>query len=88
MSDPSTSEIEETVRKFLFDRGCLDEGEEISSTESLLRRGVIDSFTMVELIQFLQATYVITIGDDELVPENFETLSAISEFVGRKMPLD
>ena len=85
MFDPSTSDVEGDIRKCMLERGWLEDGEDITNTESLLERGVIESFTMMELIQFLEEKYRIKIEDDELVPENFETLLAISEFVGRKL---
>jgi len=85
MFNPTTSNIEEIVRQLMRERGWLEDGEDITNTESLLERGVIESFTMMGLIQFLEKQYRIKIEDDELVPEHFETLLAMSEFIARKI---
>jgi acyl carrier protein len=50
----------------------------------LLERGVIDSLGMHQLVAFLESTYDIEIDDEDLVPENFETLAAIAGMVDRK----
>jgi acyl carrier protein len=50
----------------------------------LLDNGVIDSFGIFEIVQFIEDECRIEIADDELVPENFATLGAIAKLVERK----
>jgi len=68
----------------MIERAWLEQQDSVSDTDSLLEHGVIDSLTMMDLIGFLERTYGIQVTDDELIPENFETLSAIAGFVGQK----
>jgi acyl carrier protein len=39
---------------------------------------------VLELVGFLEETFDVRIGDDELVPENLDTIDSIVAFVGRK----
>ena len=57
---------------------------EISDDEPLLDAGVIDSMGIFELASHLESTCGVTIGDDELVPENFSSITRIAAFVDQK----
>ena len=84
MFEQKTQTIEESVRQLMIERAWLEQQDPVSDTDSLVDHGVIDSLTMMELIGFLERTYGIQVTDDELIPENFETLSAIANFVNQK----
>jgi len=58
--------------------------ESVADDESLLERGIIDSLTMQDLLMRLEERYDVTIEDDELMPENFESLRAIASFLALK----
>ena len=84
MFEEKPQTVEESVRQLMIERAWLEQQDSVSDTDSLVDHGVIDSLTMMELIGFLERTYGIQVTDDELIPENFETLSAIAGFVGQK----
>jgi len=84
MFEKTPPTIEESVRQLMIERAWLEQQDSVSDTDSLLEHGVIDSLTMMELIGFLERTYGIQVTDADLIPENFETLSAIAGFVGQK----
>ena len=70
-------------------RRCLSEDlrrnvSAIPDEGSLLEAGAIDSVAVLELVALLEQRYGITVADDELVPENFETIQAIAAFVAGK----
>lgn len=54
-------------------------------SENLLESNVIDSLGIMKLVPFLEQTFLIKINDDEIIPENFETIEAISSFVQQKV---
>ena len=56
----------------------------VNDDDSLLTTGIIDSLKMVELLTFIEKTYGVTVDDDELSPENFETVNSIIGFLGQK----
>ena len=72
------------VKEFLTEQEYIKSAEVIDESESLLERGIIDSVGVLNLVSFLEETYGINIDEDDLMPENFDSLSAISSYVNRK----
>lgn len=76
-------QVESAVREFLQNELHKD-ASGIGTSDSLLEAGMIDSVGVMQLVAFLERTYGITVGDDDLMPENFDTLQAISAFVAAR----
>jgi acyl carrier protein len=57
---------------------------EIDPNENLLSKGIIDSHGVMELVGFLEERFGITVADEDLSPENFESVASIDAFVARK----
>ena len=71
------------IRQYLLKNSAVEGVASIGDEQSLLEAGVIDSVAMVDLIAFLETNYKITINEDDMMPENFDTLESIAQFVGR-----
>jgi acyl carrier protein len=56
----------------------------IDPTDNLLAKGIVDSHGVMELVAFLEERYGISVRDEDLTPENFESVARIDEFVARK----
>jgi acyl carrier protein len=52
--------------------------------DDLLAKGLVDSHGVMELVGFLEDRYGISVADEDLTPENFQSLVRIEEFVARK----
>ena len=74
-----------TLRDFVVANFLFGDGELLKEDTSFMEKGIVDSTGMLELIMFLEETYNIKIEDDELVPENLDSLQNISRFVSRKV---
>jgi acyl carrier protein len=72
--------IEATLREFLSDELGKDL-RTVGPDDSLLESGTIDSVAVMQMVAFLETRFGLKITDDELVPENFDTLGAIAAFV-------
>jgi acyl carrier protein len=57
---------------------------ELSDTDDLLAKGVIDSLGFVELVEEIQARYGIAVDDVEITAENFGSLDAMAKYVARR----
>ena len=55
-----------------------------SDDDSFQERGIVDSTGILELVCHLQERYAIVIGDEELVPENLDSVSKVTRFVEKK----
>jgi acyl carrier protein len=66
-------------------REYLEEGDErtISETTPLISSGIVDSFSMVSLLRFLEKKYSIHIPDEAATPDAFDTVERITALVRR-----
>jgi acyl carrier protein len=51
---------------------------------NLIESGIIDSLGILRLLEYLESKFSINISDEELIPENFESIEAIEFFIIRK----
>jgi acyl carrier protein len=58
----------------------------LSNSDSLLDHGIVDSMGVMELVTFLETQYGIAISDQELVPENLDSIEKLMKFLERKLP--
>ena len=61
--------------------------DSLNDEQSLIQSGIIDSLTIMKIMNFLEETFNFKISDDELIPENFETLTAMYGMVQRKLAI-
>ncbi|MGB5688421.1 MAG: acyl carrier protein [Woeseiaceae bacterium] len=52
--------------------------------ESLLDRGIVDSTGMLEIIMFIEDELGVQVADEEMIPENLDSVNRIAAFVARK----
>ena len=76
--------IEAKIRKYIADTFFFGEPGEIDGDDSLLESGVVDSTGVMELVVFLEGAFGIQVLDEDLVPENLDSVNRISSFVRRK----
>jgi acyl carrier protein len=74
-------EINDTILHFLKAEGFLNEKISLQENDSLSETGIIDSITLLQLIDFLEEKYYIQIPVEMITPENFDTLEGISQSV-------
>ena len=78
-------DIESDVRRFITESFPLGaSGSELDGSDSLLEAGVIDSVGVLELIEFLEARYSIQIPDEDVMPENLDSIAAITRYVSSR----
>ena len=75
------NEIHGDILEFLKTQGFLNEKVSLKENDSLSETGVIDSITLLQLIDFLESKYTIEIPVEMITPENFDTLAGISQSV-------
>ena len=74
-----------TLRTYIMDNFLMSDDESLlEDGQSLLDTGVIDSTGVLELIQYLEETFELTVDDEELVPENLDSVDNLVAFIGRK----
>ncbi len=78
--------IEPAIRQFIAQNFMYREGiQSLRDNQSLLEQGLIDSTGVLELVFYLEKTFAITVGDDEVIPENLDSVQQISSYLRRKL---
>lgn len=76
------ADIQSQVRSFIEDNFLFREDRtSLADTESLLEAGLIDSTGILELVAFLEERFQIGVSDADLVPANFDSITAIATYV-------
>jgi acyl carrier protein len=79
------SEVRSSVRQFVIDTFLFGQSADLQDDEqSFLDAGIIDSTGVLELVGFLESQYGIRISDQDLLPDNLDSISKIARFVERK----
>ena len=77
--------VKEKIRKFIFDNFIFtDEEDALMNDDSFLDKGILDSTGILEVIYFLEDEFKISVEDDELIPENLDSVDNIAAFINRK----
>lgn len=82
---PGLDSMEEQIRVFVTRQFPLAAKRQVRGDENWLENGLIDSLGILDLVHFLEANFSLQISDEELLPENFQSLDAVRSFVGRKI---
>lgn len=73
------------LREFIAKNFLFSDEFSLSDTASFLESGIIDSMRVLELILFLEERYEITLADEEIVPENLDSIQSLKSFVELKL---
>jgi len=68
------------VQNFLFG----DRGAPLTLDDSFSERGIVDSTGILELVAFVEESFGVSVGDEEIVPENFDSIARLTQFIDRK----
>ncbi len=79
------SDVKSRVRTYIVDNFLFGGGDGLTDDVSMLARGILDSTGVLELITFLEQTFEIHVEDEEMLPENLDSLNAIERYLERKL---
>lgn len=80
MSDPKAK-----VKAFIIENFLFGNADGLNDDTSFLEEGIIDSTGVLELITYLEEEYAINVEDEELIPENLDSLDNIAAFLTKKI---
>lgn len=73
----------EPIRAFIVEKFLEGHGEGLEVDSPMLELGIINSFSLAELVGWIETQWGIRIPDRELTPENLESIGALAELLGR-----
>jgi len=80
-----TTIVEKQVRDFIIENFLFgDDSRPIDPTTSLIENDLVDSTGILELVAFVEERFGISVADQEIVPDNFDSLARITDYVSAK----
>jgi acyl carrier protein len=83
MSDTQT--VNSRIREFVLATFPLARKRGVKDSDHLLDNGIVDSMGVLELVEFLQQEFCLQVSDEELLPENFQSIQQVASFVRAKL---
>jgi len=80
---PENTDAIVRIRQFILQRFPLAKRRKVTDQDNLLESGVVDSLGVLELVTFMQQEFSVTVNDEDLTPENFQTIECMAQFVAR-----
>ena len=78
--------IENQIKAYILENFLFsDNGYELAEDASFLEEGIVDSTGVLELVMFVEETYDIAVEDEEIVPENFDSVGQLAAYISCKM---
>ena len=71
--------VEQQIRAFITTN--FFSSDAFSDEDSLFEKGIVDSTGVLEVVAFVEETFKVKVKDQDLVPENFETIARLSRYV-------
>ena len=79
-------QLQGDLRAFIIDNFLFGQDDGLLSNDtSLMREGIIDSTGVLELVAFLHERYGVEVADEEIVPDNLDTVNKLIRFVQAKL---
>jgi acyl carrier protein len=72
------------IKDFIWQHFPLARTRKIVGTDHLLEKGILDSLGILEVVAFIENEFHIILNDDDLMPENFQSVESIAAFVQRR----
>jgi len=73
------------IRKFIIENFCFGNDPGLKDDTSFLELGIIDSTGVLELVAFVESHYGIAVKDEELIPDNLDTIDNIVAYLQTKV---
>ena len=77
--------VKEQIRQFIVNEFLFGQNGTLEDSASLLDAGILDSMGVLQTLFYLEETFDVHVEDDEVVPENIDSIENLTGFVTRKL---
>ena len=79
------NKLKDKIRQFIVENFLFGDDNGLKDDTSFLDEGIIDSTGILELVSFLEEEFSISVEDEELIPENLDSIMNVVAYLERKM---
>jgi acyl carrier protein len=76
------------LKDFVINNFMFGQGNSLENDTDFFEKGIIDSTGTLELVSFIEETYNVSVLDNELIRENFSSLTKVNEYIKNKLSLN
>ncbi|MBN1935165.1 MAG: acyl carrier protein [Anaerolineae bacterium] len=77
--------IESQIRRYVLENFLFTNDEtKLENAASFLEEGILDSTGVLELVLFVEETFGVKVSDDEILPENLDSVEQLARYIRRK----
>ncbi|MBV8552850.1 MAG: acyl carrier protein [Acidobacteriaceae bacterium] len=74
----------EQIRTYITENLIFDKSIKFGNDDSFIREGLIDSMGVMELVGYVSSQFGITVEQDDVIPDNFDSVNKLVAFINRK----
>lgn len=78
-------EIKTKLRTFMKNNFLLGNDANLNDDDSFMGKGIVDSTGILEVVSFVETTFNVKIEDEELLPENLDSINQLVNFIKNKL---
>jgi acyl carrier protein len=84
--EPAPQDVKAVIRFFITENILPQSGlKTFGDSDSFLEKGLIDSTGVLELLEFIEEEFRIKVEDEEIIPDNFDSLEKVTRYIQEKM---
>ncbi|GBE40183.1 MAG TPA: acyl carrier protein [Nitrospirae bacterium] len=78
-------QIRQVIKKFILENILFEDDENaLDYDDSFIEKGIIDSTGVLELVNFIEEEFSVSVDDEEMIPENLDSVNKLAGFVNKK----
>lgn len=78
-------DLKTKIRSFITENFLFGNANGLKDTTSFLEEGIIDSTGVLELVTFIEEEFQIKVEDDDLIPENLDSINNVATYLAKKL---
>ena len=79
------SDLKQQIREFIVENFLFGDANGLKDDASFLDEGIMDSTGVLELVTFLEEEFSVTVEDEDLIPENLDSINNVTAYLEKKM---
>jgi acyl carrier protein len=81
----SENSPKQKIREFIVENFLFGSDDGLEDETSFLEGGIIDSTGILELVAYLEEQFGISVQDEELIPENLDSINNVAAYLQKKL---
>ena len=78
-------EYKNKIREFIIENFMYGETDGLKDDSSFIEEGIIDSTGVLELVEFLEKEFEVSVEDEEIIPENLNSIENTAKYISQKL---